>query len=165
MTQLFAPGCSITKTKRRRFLWAAWWSAPPQHAPFRKPDACGGGASTHAEALAEAERQANMRLGQLDPLWARAWNRVLRGEPPWPGEASREPRRRPQDAGGEAARSVWEILGVTRDASLDELRAAYRRKVLETHPDQGGDAEELKRVLRAYEEAERRLRRPRPRTG
>ena len=41
-------------------------------------------------------------------------------------------------------------LGVSTDAGLDEIRAAYRRRVKETHPDHGGDEDEFKRVREAY---------------
>jgi hypothetical protein len=159
---LFAPACSIATTKRRRFFWAAWWSGPPARVPFRRPDASDGGAATRAEALAAAEARAGMRLTEIDPLWARAWIRVLRGEPTWPSRASREPagaRAAPAERSGEA--SIWETLGVTRDVTEAELKAAYRRRALETHPDHGGDEEAFRRVVRAYAEARRRLRRPR----
>lgn len=165
MPQLFAPGCSILLTKRRRFFWAAWWTEAPCHVPFRKPDASGGGAASHEDALAEAQRQAGRPLIVLDSLWARAWNRILRGEDPWPTAASREPRVRKESSPetAEEDASVWSVLGVQQGVSPEELKAAYRRKVLETHPDQGGDAEELRRVLRAFEEASTRLRRPKSR--
>lgn len=175
MTKLFVPVCSITSTKRRRFFWAAWWSGPPQHVPFKKPDAEGGGAATREEAHADANERAGRTLVEIDPLWARAWIRILRGEAAWPSKASREPRGRAggrngseaSSVGGEALSSddvpisIWALLGVTRDATEEELKAAYRRRVLETHPDQGGDEERLRRVVSAYAEAQRRLRRPR----
>jgi hypothetical protein len=41
-------------------------------------------------------------------------------------------------------------LGVPVDADLADVRAAYRQRVKETHPDQGGDEEEFKRVREAY---------------
>jgi hypothetical protein len=41
-------------------------------------------------------------------------------------------------------------LDVPTDAGLDEIRAAYRRRVKETHPDHGGDEDEFKRVREAY---------------
>ncbi len=171
MSELFAPVCSITITKRRRFFWAAWWSGPPAHVPFRKPDAEGGAEATREEALAAAEKRAGMKLVEIDPLWARAWIRILRGEPAWPSKASREPRGRASTAArskgeeaarpGEASFSVWDVLGVGRDVTEQELKAAYRRRALETHPDHGGSEEAFRRVVRAYDEAQRRLRRPR----
>lgn len=166
MSQLFAPVCSITTTKRRRFFWAAWWSGPPARAPFRKPDASDGGASTHEEALAAAERAAGTRLVVIEPEWARAWIRVLRGQAPWPSRASAPGARvaaKRASAGPAPAVSIWEVLGVRPDVDEAALKAAYRKRALETHPDQGGDAEAFRRVLEAYAEARRRLRRPRRR--
>jgi hypothetical protein len=166
VSRLFAPACSITSTKRRRFFWAAWWSGPPARVPFEKPDASDGGAATREEALAAAEKRAGMKLVEIDPLWARAWMRILRGEPPWPSKASREPRgavaERSPRSGGDSA-SIWQVLGVGQDVTEAELKAAYRKRVLETHPDHGGDDAAFRRVLHAYDEAKRRLRRPRPR--
>ncbi len=46
-------------------------------------------------------------------------------------------------------------LGVPASASLDEVKTAYRRKVKEVHPDQGGDEDEFKRVREAYTTAKR----------
>ena len=46
-------------------------------------------------------------------------------------------------------------LGVPTDAGLDEVKAAYRRRVKETHPDQGGDEDEFKRVREAYTTAKK----------
>eukprot|EP00928_Gymnodinium_smaydae_P047349 TRINITY_DN31596_c0_g1_i1.p1 TRINITY_DN31596_c0_g1~~TRINITY_DN31596_c0_g1_i1.p1 ORF type:complete len:276 (+),score=29.61 TRINITY_DN31596_c0_g1_i1:50-829(+) len=44
------------------------------------------------------------------------------------------------------------ILGVSRDAPLDAVKAAYRRKALETHPDRPGGSEELfRRAATAYQ--------------
>jgi hypothetical protein len=167
LSELFAPVCSITTTKRRRFFWAAWWSGPPVRVPFKKPDASDGGASTLEEALEAAEKRAGATLTLIDPLWARAWIRILRGEEAWPSKASREPRgARPVEGsrpGEKDAASIWTTLGVTRDVTESELKAAYRRKALETHPDQGGDQEAFRQVLRAYDEAQRRLKRPRAR--
>jgi DnaJ-domain-containing protein 1 len=41
-------------------------------------------------------------------------------------------------------------LDVTPGATLEEVKRAYRRKVKEVHPDQGGDEEEFQRVREAY---------------
>jgi hypothetical protein len=165
MGELFAPVCSITTTKRRRFFWAAWWSGPPTRVPFRKPDASDGGATTRDEALATAEKRAGASLVMIDPLWARAWLRILRGEPAWPSRASREPGTAKSSETKDAlpSGSIWELLGVNQNASEAELKAAFRKRVLEAHPDQGGDDEAFRRLMRAHEEARRRLRKPKPR--
>ncbi len=41
-------------------------------------------------------------------------------------------------------------LGVPVSASIEEVKRAYRRKIKEVHPDQGGDEDEFKRVREAY---------------
>ena len=46
----------------------------------------------------------------------------------------------------------WEDLGlVASPSSLKEVKAAYRKKTFECHPDRGGRPEEMRRVARAYE--------------
>ncbi|MBX3216818.1 MAG: DnaJ domain-containing protein [Labilithrix sp.] len=55
------------------------------------------------------------------------------------------------------------MLGVGRDVTEQELKAAYRKRALETHPDHGGDDAAFRRVIRAYAEAQRRLKKPRSR--
>lgn len=161
-TELLAPVCSITTTQRRRFFWAVWSSGPPSRAPFRKPDASDGGASTYEEARAAAERRIGGKVVVIDALWARAWIRVLRGEEPWRSSTDHEPRRAPVSA-PTLTDSVWAVLGVTRDVTAAELKLAYRRRAKETHPDHGGDAVSFQRVVHAYREASLRLRKPRPR--
>ena len=161
-TELFAPVCSITTTKRRRFFWAVWSSAAPSRAPFRKPDASDGGASTYEGALAAAELRAGAKVVIIDALWARAWIRVLRGEGPWRSSTGHEPRI-PSAHRPVLKDSVWAVLGVTRDVTPAELKLAYRRRARETHPDHGGDAESFQKVVQAYREAALRLRKPRPR--
>lgn len=47
--------------------------------------------------------------------------------------------------------SPFDVLQVDPDASDEAIDRAYRRRVLETHPDQGGSAAEFQRVRRAYE--------------
>lgn len=144
--------CSIARTQRRRFFWAAWWTEPPSERPFRKPDASNGGAATWEEALAEAERTAGRPLANIDSRWARAWLRALRGEAPTVDPPTE--RARPTGAPTSASRaSVWAILNVSADATVDEIKRAYRRRALETHPDRGGDPEVFRVVQSAYERA------------
>ena len=47
--------------------------------------------------------------------------------------------------------SSFEILGVDADADETEVVRAYRRRVKEVHPDQGGSASEFQAVREAYE--------------
>jgi len=47
--------------------------------------------------------------------------------------------------------SPYNLLGVTAGSNSEEVRAAYKRKALETHPDKGGDPAEFLRVKQAYE--------------
>ncbi|MFB6301435.1 MAG: J domain-containing protein [Haloferacaceae archaeon] len=41
-------------------------------------------------------------------------------------------------------------LGLSPDADAEEIRAAYRERVKDVHPDQGGDREAFERVREAY---------------
>ena len=45
----------------------------------------------------------------------------------------------------------YDILGVSKDASQDEIKKAYRKKAHEHHPDKGGDEEKFKKINRAYQ--------------
>ncbi|XP_021756369.1 dnaJ protein homolog 2-like [Chenopodium quinoa] len=45
----------------------------------------------------------------------------------------------------------YELLGVSKEASQDELRKAYRKAAIKNHPDKGGDPEKFKEVAQAYE--------------
>jgi ferredoxin len=44
----------------------------------------------------------------------------------------------------------YEVLGIARDADEDEIVSAYRDRVKEAHPDQGGSPREFRRVRSAY---------------
>jgi hypothetical protein len=52
----------------------------------------------------------------------------------------------------------WDVLGVSANARLAEIEAAYRRRRSETHPDRGGNADDFDAVQRAYEQAKREVR-------
>jgi hypothetical protein len=168
MADLFAPVCSIAPTRRRRFFWAAWWSAPPTPDPFRKPDASGGGARSRADALHEAEAAAGRPLVEVDARWARAWSRVVTGEAPWTrAEIDRDAAGADHHARPRAARpqptSIWTTLGVPATATRAEIKAAFRKRALETHPDHGGESLAFRTLRAAYAEACKRRERPRKR--
>ncbi len=152
---------SITTTKRRRFLWCAWWTGAPRREPFRAPDAWAGGARSIEEAHAAAERAAGRTLVLVASSWARAFTRLRAGLPPWPARGSEG--RLGRGSGELPSESALAVLGLARGASLDDIKRAYRRRALETHPDRGGDSAEFQRVQRAYESATRRAKRPRAR--
>jgi DnaJ-class molecular chaperone len=45
----------------------------------------------------------------------------------------------------------WSVLGVTRNASSDEIKKAYREKAHIHHPDKGGDPEAFRNLTEAYD--------------
>lgn len=51
-----------------------------------------------------------------------------------------------------AKRDYYEVLGIGKDASADEIKKAFRRAAIQYHPDkEGGDEEKFKEVNEAYE--------------
>ncbi|WP_254830286.1 J domain-containing protein [Haloglomus salinum] len=61
-------------------------------------------------------------------------------------DLGRDPAERDLEPYDEA----FAVLGLSEGASESEVRAAYRRKVKQVHPDHGGDEDEFKRVREAY---------------
>ncbi|HVW23117.1 MAG TPA: molecular chaperone DnaJ [Candidatus Saccharimonadales bacterium] len=50
-----------------------------------------------------------------------------------------------------AKRDYYEVLGVSKDASADEIKKAFRKAAIEHHPDRGGDETKFKEINEAYE--------------
>jgi hypothetical protein len=146
---------SIAKTKRGRFVWCVWWSDEPSADPFRAPDAWAGGAESEEEARKAAEKAADVPLTEIEGRWARAWLRVKSGEPAFP---KRPPRR--IDPARPREQTPYEVLGLAPGASTAQVKAAFRARAIEHHPDQGGDAERFMRVKRAYDAIMRRRENP-----
>jgi len=46
---------------------------------------------------------------------------------------------------------LYELLGVPRDASAEDIKRAYRRQARQHHPDAGGDEDDFKQVTHAYQ--------------
>ncbi|HEX9844443.1 MAG TPA: DnaJ domain-containing protein, partial [bacterium] len=61
------------------------------------------------------------------------------------------PRREPQGRPAARHQGYFEVLGLTPGASLLDVKSAYRRKVKETHPDQGGTVQGFLKLQEAYE--------------
>lgn len=116
--------------------------------PFRPPDAWGGGAHTEDEARVLAERAAKMPLDLIDGRWAGAWKRMRADRPPFPKAGPP-----PSASGPDRAKPVdpYALLGIDARATLDEVKAAFRKKALEHHPDQGGSPTAFMALTRAYE--------------
>ncbi|PRQ72381.1 hypothetical protein AAT19DRAFT_16305 [Rhodotorula toruloides] len=64
-------------------------------------------------------------------------------------QEEREERRRRAKAARET--NHYTVLGIAVGATQTQIRIAYRKKALETHPHKGGCAEKFKKVQAAYE--------------
>lgn len=49
------------------------------------------------------------------------------------------------------AKDYYKILGVSKDASQQEIKKAYRKLAHKYHPDKGGDEEKFKKINEAYQ--------------
>ena len=45
----------------------------------------------------------------------------------------------------------YDLIGVPKTATEQEIKKAYRKKALKEHPDKGGDPEKFKEITAAYE--------------
>lgn len=49
------------------------------------------------------------------------------------------------------SKDYYEVLGIKRDASQDEIKKAYRKLASRTHPDKGGDTAAFQEIQKAYD--------------
>jgi hypothetical protein len=79
---------------------------------------------------------------------------LMEHEMPGMALGSRLPFETPAVALGDDAETAMKLafatLGLDPSASLAEVKAAYRERVKEAHPDHGGDQEEFRRLREAY---------------
>ncbi|MFC4549951.1 MULTISPECIES: J domain-containing protein [Halorussus] len=61
-----------------------------------------------------------------------------------------------EDGGVDPTEAAFAVLGVGPNATLAEIKQAYREKVKEVHPDHGGDREAFQQVREAYTAAKNR---------
>ncbi|HUC95948.1 MAG TPA: molecular chaperone DnaJ [Candidatus Saccharimonadia bacterium] len=50
-----------------------------------------------------------------------------------------------------AKRDYYEVLGISKSASADEIKKAFRKLAIEHHPDRGGEETKFKEINEAYE--------------
>lgn len=68
---------------------------------------------------------------------------LLRGTTKNPKLLKNIPLARAFAAGGE---DLYDLLGVSRTADLQDIKRAYKKATLKHHPDKGGDTEQFKKV-------------------
>ena len=50
-----------------------------------------------------------------------------------------------------AGKDYYSILGVSKNASQDEIKVAFRKLAHQHHPDKGGDPNKFKEINEAYQ--------------
>src|SRR5262245_65344149 len=51
----------------------------------------------------------------------------------------------------DSSKDYYKVLGVTEDASAEDIVHGYRNRARELHPDRGGSEEDMKLLNQAYE--------------
>lgn len=89
-------------------------------------------------------------LAANDPEGARLLEAYLdRRQPGWRVDGDRDAHPRPggpAKPGAMTEQEAYQVLGLERGASLEEVRAAHRALMKSAHPDQGGSVERAARV-------------------
>jgi DnaJ family protein A protein 2 len=45
---------------------------------------------------------------------------------------------------------LYDILGINKSSSIDDIKKAYKKLAIQYHPDKGGDPEKFKEITNAY---------------
>lgn len=48
-------------------------------------------------------------------------------------------------------KKFYDLLGIEKNSTLNDIKKAYRKLAIKHHPDKGGDPEIFKEISRAYE--------------
>ncbi|GAA6023200.1 hypothetical protein JCM10207_004478 [Rhodosporidiobolus poonsookiae] len=104
-------------------------------------------ARTHAPVGSTERENLEAELKKLkERKAAKDQTRREKEEERWREEEARRRKKRE-----ERQQDHYAILGVSRKATLQEIRTAYKRQALKHHPDKGGDEKEFQKVAAAYE--------------
>ena len=47
--------------------------------------------------------------------------------------------------------NLYQILGLERSASADDIKKAYKKLAVQNHPDKGGDEKKFQEISNAYD--------------
>lgn len=151
---------AIGPKKKGRVGWAAWWTSRPTPDRFTLPDARGDAVDENAARHGAFQTMAKVRgcrsWIEIDARFAVAAERQARGEdPPWPGAK----KAKPIDVDEKKAYPDVDLspLGLSWPTTLRAVRAAYKAKVAELHPDKGGSHEDMVGLNRAFAAAKKAL--------
>lgn len=105
--------------------------------------------------LTEPQRGLLRRLAEGARANARTWHNSDGGAS-WSEHRrdGRRPRRQPEPP---PYRSWRQVLGVNGEADMASVKAAFRKLVLQHHPDRGGDPARMRELSDAYSKARREL--------
>jgi len=85
------------------------------------------------------------------------------GLPPFPTRSSRPSSATTHEAGRGRPIDPYVLLEVAPTASIEDVKAAFRKKALDHHPDRGGTADAFMAIKRAYDAIVKRRARKRAR--
>jgi hypothetical protein len=147
-----APGGSVAGTVLRaapsRAFWCAWWTEDPHRNPEAEPDDFGfveGGKPVDAAIGAAYD---SLRRGRGRAIFDVCVGEALAAKAYRAGAPVRRSVALDVDA---LAAEGLRALGLRADATVAEVKAAFRREAKRVHPDQGGDAAAFRDLQRAYD--------------